>query len=115
RNQGAGTMANRVEERWEFGGGTVIARVLAPHVVVVKMIGMQDDERVVQAFETWFARLPSLRERSLHLFWDTENNKGYRTQCRERLERWQKQAQPLMASSLVLVRSKLMAMAVAIA
>jgi len=83
-------MGNSGEERWDFGGGTVIARFLSPNVVLVKMMGMQDDERIVQAFESWFARLPSLRERSLHLFWDTSDNKGYRTHCRERLERWQK-------------------------
>jgi hypothetical protein len=102
-----------MEERWTFGSGTVVARVLAPTVILVKMVGVQDDPRVVKAFATWFGKLPRERE-GFHMFWDTEENSGYKTQNREALEQWYKQALPLFVATNVLVRSKLMAMAVSI-
>ncbi len=103
-----------MEERWTFGGGTVVARVLAPGVLLVKMIGVQDDPRVVHAFEGWFAKLPP-QPGGFLMFWDTEENSGYKTANRERLEAWQKANRARLTSIVVLVRSKLMAMAVAIA
>jgi hypothetical protein len=103
-----------MEERWTFGGGTVVARVLAPGVLLVKMIGVQDDVRIVHAFEGWFAKLPP-QPGGFRMFWDTDENSGYKTINRERLEAWQNENRARLASIVVLVRSKLMAMAVSIA
>jgi hypothetical protein len=102
-----------MEERWTFGGGSVIARMLAPEVVLVQMVGVQDDERIVRAFVDWFAKLP--RRGPVYMFWDTSENSGYKTRNREALEAWYRSVKPQLAATEVLVRSKLMAMAVAIA
>jgi hypothetical protein len=101
-------------ERWAFGSGTLTAQMFGPGVILVKASGVQDDPRLVEAFADWFARLPS-RDGGYQIYCDAELNSGCEPATRELVEHWLERNRPRVASVVVLVRTQLMAMAVAIA
>src|SRR5438270_1850501 len=101
------------ETKWSGARNSLVVTEVAPDVLLCKLSGFHDDASIVQKFATWFdAR--SDGGRRIHMFWDTEDTTGYKTHCREALQQWQKSASPRIASSIVLVRSKLMEMALSI-
>jgi hypothetical protein len=102
-----------MEKKWTAGRSVLVARELAPNVLLMTMSGYHDDLNVPKQFADWFERR-SIGVR-MHMFWDTTETTGYKTECREALQRWQKDAGPKVASSTVLVRSKIMEMALSIA
>jgi hypothetical protein len=101
------------EQKWCLGRSELLVTEVAPDVLLCKLIGFHEDQDIVLQFSRWFdARTDGGRR--VHMFWDTEETKGYKTECREALQEWQRRARPRMASSTVLVRSKLMEMALSI-
>jgi hypothetical protein len=84
-------------------------------VYFLKQIGYFDDVKIVEDFSAWFERLTVGSGAKLDMFWDTAENTGYKTDVREAMEQWQKAARPHIVSSVVLVRSRLMQMALSIA
>jgi hypothetical protein len=77
-------------------------------------IGYFDDVKIVEDFSAWFDRV-TVGGTKLDMFWDTSETSGYKTDVREAMEQWQKAAKANIASSVVLVRSRLMQMALSIA
>jgi hypothetical protein len=102
-----------VEKKWTGGRSVLVVREMAPNVLLLTMSGFADDVSVAQEFGAWFERRTASGLR-MHMFWDTTDNLGYKTECREELQRWQEAAAPHIASSTVLVRSKLMEMGLSI-
>jgi hypothetical protein len=102
-----------VEKKWTGGRSTLIVREMAPKVLLLTMSGYHDDVDVPKQFATWFERRTATGE-LMHMFWDTTETTGYKTECREALQEWQKEAKARVASSMVLVRSRIMEMALSI-
>jgi hypothetical protein len=101
------------ETKWSGARNALVVTEVGPDVLLCKLSGFHDDASIVAQFATWFdARTSSGRR--IHMFWDTEETTGYKTHCREALQHWQKSAAPRIATSTVLVRSKLMEMALSI-
>jgi hypothetical protein len=101
------------DQTFARGGGTLTAREVARGVFVFELSGYFDDVKITEDFDAWFAKRMRPGQR-VTVFWDTEKTSGYKTECRQSLETWQKKHQPTMVSSTVFVRSKLMAMAISI-
>jgi hypothetical protein len=102
------------ERKFARGRGTLLVRELAPQVYFLKQVGYFDDVKIVEDFSAWFERLVAGGTK-LDMFWDTSETAGYKTDVREAMEKWQKSARASIASSVVLVRSRLMQMALSIA
>jgi hypothetical protein len=101
------------ELKFARGRGTLLIREIAPDVYLFNQIGYFDDVKIVEDFCAWFDRRV-VGSTKLDMFWDTSENTGYKTDVREAMEHWQRAARPHIASSVVLVRSRLMQMALSI-
>jgi hypothetical protein len=102
-----------VEKQWTGGRSVLTVRELGPTVFYLRMSGFHDDLNLTKQFATWFDRRTAGVGR-VHMFWDTTETIGYKSECRVALEQWQKQAVPRLASVTVLVKSRLMEMAISV-
>jgi hypothetical protein len=102
-----------LEKQWAGGRSVLMVREIAPRVLYLKMSGFHDDVSVPKEFSAWFQRRTTDGV-PVDMFWDTTDTTGYKSECRAELERWQKDARPRLASCTVLVRSRLMEMAIAV-
>jgi hypothetical protein len=100
------------EMRWEIGRGQVRARVAAQGVLVFQMSGHMGHE-FVRRFDE--ATAPHVAHGQIDFFFDTEAMKGYEPQFREQMTQWHKRLKPSTRSANVLIKSKMVAMAISIA
>jgi hypothetical protein len=102
------------EGTWTGSRNSLSVREVARDVLLLKLSGFHDDATLVDHFSEWFDANTGSGRR-VHMFWDTEETTGYKTHCREALQDWERHAAPRIATSTVLVRTKLMEMALSIA
>jgi hypothetical protein len=112
--QGGPAMKSGSETKWSIARSSLTVTEVSRDVMLLKMSGFHEDAKLVQDFSSWFDAHTDASQQ-VHMFWDTEETTGYKTHCREALQQWERQAAPRIASSIVLVRSKLMEMALSIA
>jgi hypothetical protein len=99
--------------RWSTETGHVLYEQRAPGVLVFRMSGRMDPS-FVDHFEQAVAPFVAL-SKQVDLFFDTHAMTGYHPLFRERMTAWHAAFKPLTRSAHVLLSSKLVAMAIAIA
>jgi hypothetical protein len=100
-------------ERWTTGRGRLEIEEPAPGVVLTRFAGhaeLAHAEAIVRRFDEALARTPTLR-----VFDDWEAGEGYESEVRVRLTEFTRTRGARIASTHVLIRSKLFAMGLSVA
>ncbi len=99
--------------RWSTETGHVVLEEPGPGVLVFRMSGKMAASFVAQ-FERAVVPIVATNQK-VDLFFDTQNMTTYEPEFRERMTAWHEAFKPHTRSASVLVSSKLVAMAIAIA